>query len=127
MAKAAEIDRLKAEARKELAAVEARANSQNQKKNDNAPVVDWWDDANSSTLNGTLTRIDCVGKQLRLLVKEASGTVRTLLIADPNSIDAKGGEMKFSCGVQKPRTVVVRYKPSKVTGVFGEVTGVEYK
>ncbi len=128
--KAAEIDRLKTQARKEIADMEARANAQNTKKGDNAPVVDWWDDANAVTLNGTLTRVDCLGgKQFKLSVKEASGTVRVLLIAEPNGISVTGGEMKFSCGVQKPRAVVVRYKPSKDPsgGVFGEVTGVEYK
>ncbi len=126
-AKAAEIERLKAEARKEVATLEARANSQNTKKGDNAPVVDWWDDANSSTLNGTLTQVDCAANQLRLHVREANGTTRTLLIADLNAVDVKGGEMKFSCGVQKARAVAIRYKPTKVAGVFGEVTGVEYK
>jgi tetratricopeptide (TPR) repeat protein len=128
-AKAAEIERLKSQARKELASAEARANSQNPKKNDNAAVVDWWDAANSSTLNGTLTRVDCVGKQLKLQVKETGGTVRVMLIADPNGIDVKGGEMKFSCGVQKARTVVIHYKPAtdSTAGVYGEVVGIEYK
>jgi tetratricopeptide (TPR) repeat protein len=126
-AKAAEIERLKTQARKEVTDLEARANAQGPKKTDNAPVVDWWDDANLPTLNGTLTRVDCLGKQLKLQVKEASGTVRVMLIADANGIDVKGGEMKFSCGVQKPREVVIRYKPSKAAGVFGEVAGIEYK
>ena len=126
-AKAAEIERLKAAGRKEIADAELRANSQNTKKNDNAPVVDWWDDANSSSLSGTLTQVDCVGKQLKLRVKDADGAVRVMLIADPSNIDVKGGEMQFSCGVQKARAVVVRYKPSKAAGVFGEVTGIEYK
>lgn len=126
-AQAAELERLKAAARKEIADAETRANAQNTKKGDNAPVVDWWDDANSSSLNGTLTRVDCVGKQLRLQVKDAGGAARVLLITDPNGIDVKGGEMKFSCGVQKPRAVVIRYKPSAASGVFGEVTGIEYK
>jgi len=131
-AKAAEIDRLKAQARKEIADIEARANAQNPKKNDNAPVVDWWDDANASTLTGTLTRIDCVGKQFRLSVKDAAGVVRVMLIADTSGIGVTGGEMKFSCGAQKPRAVVVRYKPApdradQAGGVFGQVTGIEFK
>ena len=126
-AKAAELDRLKTAARKEIADAELRANSQNTKKGDNAPVVDWWDDANSSSLNGMLTRVDCVGKQLKLQVKDDGGAARVLLVTDPNGIDVRGGEMKFSCGVQKARPVVIRYKPSKASGVFGEVTGIEYK
>jgi hypothetical protein len=112
-----------------LASAETRANSQNTKKGDNAAVVDWWDAANSSTLNGTLTRVDCVGKQLKLQVKEASGALRVMLIADPNDVDVKGGEMKFSCGVQKAQSVVIHYKPASdsTAGVFGEVVGIEYK
>jgi len=64
---------------------------------------------------------------LRLQVKEAGGAVRTLLIADPNSVEVRGGEMKFACGPQKPRAVAIHYKPSKVAGVYGEVAGFEYK
>jgi hypothetical protein len=62
-------------------------------------------------------------------VKEANGTLRVLLIADPNGIAVKGGEMTFSCGVQKPRAVSIRYKPAKqpAGGIFGEVAGIEYK
>ena len=62
----------------------------------------WWDDANSPSVSGTLTRVDCLGKQLKLQVKEAGGALRVLLVSDPNGIDVKGGEMQFSCGVQKP-------------------------
>ena len=126
-AKAAEIERLKTEARKEITALEARANAQNPKQPGNAPVVAWWDDPNLPVVNGTLTRVDCLGKQLKLQVKENSGTVRVMLIADPNGIDVKGGETTFNCGVQKPRAVAIRYKPSTAAGVFGEVAGIEYK
>lgn len=126
--KAAEIERLKAQARKEIADVEARANAQNTKKGDNAPVVDWWDEASAPTLEGTLTRVDCEGKQLRLSVKDAGAVVRVLVITDSNGVTVTGGEMKFSCGAQKPRAVVIRYKPVKdSSGVFGEVTGFGYK
>lgn len=126
-AKAADIERLKTIARKELSDTEARANAQNPTKKDNAPIVDWWDDANAPSLSGTLTRVDCAGKQLRLQVKQPNGTVVVMLIADPNGINVTGGEMTFSCGVQKPREVSIRYKPSKAAGIFGEVTALEYK
>ncbi len=64
---------------------------------------------------------------MKLQVKDDGGATRVLLVTDPNGVDAKGGEMKFTCGVQKPRAVAIRYKPSKAAGVFGEVTGIEYK
>jgi tetratricopeptide (TPR) repeat protein len=128
-AKTAEIDRLKAQARQELADLEARTNAKLPKKNDGAPTMDWWDDAASSTLTGTLTQVDCAGKQLRLHVKETTGMQRVLLIADPANIDVKGGELKFACGAQKARTVIVRYRPtnSATAAIYGEVTGIEYK
>jgi len=125
--KAAEINKLKAQARQEIAAAEARANAQNKTKDDGAPVMDWWGDAKLPVLNGSLTRVDCGEGQLRLQVRETSGAVRTMLIADPNSVEVRGGEMKFSCGPQKPRAVTIHYKPSKVAGVYGEVAGFEYK
>ena len=129
-ARAAEIDKLKTQARKEIADIEARANALNTKKGDNAPIVDWWDDADALTLKGTLARVDCLGKQLHLQVKDASGAVRVLLVADHAGISVTGGEVKFACGVvQKPRAVEIRYKPVKdaAGGIFGEVTGFEYK
>ncbi len=46
-AKTAELNRLKADARKGIADAEARANAQNGKKGDSAAVMDWWDDTNS--------------------------------------------------------------------------------
>lgn len=46
---------------------------------------------------------------------------------EPNGIDVRGGEMMFNCGVQKARDVVIHYRPSTIAGVFGEVTGIEYK
>jgi tetratricopeptide (TPR) repeat protein len=125
--KAAELNRLKTQARQEIAAAEARANTQNKKKDDGAPVMDWWGDANLPVLNGSLTRVDCGEGQLRLQIKEAGGAVRTMLIADPNSVEVRGGEMKFACGPQKARAVAIHYKPSKVAGVYGEVAGFEYK
>jgi tetratricopeptide (TPR) repeat protein len=125
--KAAEINKLKAQARQEIAAAEARANAQNKKKDDNAPVMDWWTDPNLPVLNGSLTRIDCGDNQFRLRVKVAGGAVRTMLIADPNAVEVRGGELKFACGPQKPRAVTIHYKPSKVAGVYGEVARFEYK
>jgi len=127
-AKTADIERLKTAARKEVADVEARTNAHTAAKTDNAPTVDWDDvDGNAAVLDGTLTRVECLGKQLKLLVKEASGAERVLLIADPSGISVKGDKMTFSCGVQKPRAVEIHYRPSTVAGVFGEVVGIEYK
>jgi tetratricopeptide (TPR) repeat protein len=126
-AEAAEINRLKAEARQQIAAAEARANALNKKKDDSAPVMEWWGDPNLPVLKGTLTRVDCGNGSLRLRVKEAAGAVRTMLIADPNSVQVRGGEMKFACGPQKPRAVAIGYKPSKAAGVYGEVASFEYQ
>ena len=122
--KAAEIERLKAEAKRELREAEAKANLGN-KPVDASTAVDWWDDK-SATLAGTLTRVDCAGNQLKLEVRETGGATRTLLV-DPAGIDVQGGDHKFACGPQKPRAVVVHYTPSTVKGLFGQVTALEYR
>ncbi len=122
-AKEADINRLKTEARREVAALEARANQQNPKSKDNAPVVDWWED-DSLTFTGSLMRVDCIGKTLRLMVG-----AKTFELSDPSNVNVRGGQISFSCGVQKPRNIVVHYKPlmTPVNGIAGEITGIEYQ
>jgi tetratricopeptide (TPR) repeat protein len=127
--KTAEIDRLKAEARKELADLEARTNAQLPKKNDGAPIVDWadTDESKSTELKGTLTKVDCAGKQFRLTVKDTGGALQQLLITDLTRVSVKGEALRFTCGVQKPRKVLIHYLPSTAAGVTGQVIGFEYQ
>jgi hypothetical protein len=111
-ARAAEIDRLKAEARKELADLEARANTRPLSVEEAAKTVEWFDDSKSEKARGTLTRVDCSGKQLRLTVRGGDAATSVFLVPDNQQFEIKGGET-LTCGNQKqPRFVIISYKPS---------------
>jgi Tfp pilus assembly protein PilF len=130
-AKAREIDRLKAEARKELADLEARVNTRPLSAQEAAKTVEWFDDTGSEKIAGSLLRVDCAGKQLRLSLKSDEGKTLSFLVPDPQQFEIKSGE-SLTCGVQKPRRVTVSYKPPKnskqdaAKGVSGEATGMEF-
>ena len=129
-AKAAEIDRLKSQARKEIADMEARVNTRPLSKEEAAKTVDWADvNPLGDSLKGTLVRVDCAGKQLTLSVRDGAGRVQRLLVSDPAHVEIKGGDGTFHCGVQKARPVTVLYNPAGLDKktVLGEVTGIEFR
>jgi tetratricopeptide (TPR) repeat protein len=109
-AKAREINRLKDEARKDLADLEARVNTHPLSAREAANTVDFDDAFASEKLTGSLVRVDCAGKQLRLNVKNDDGQTVTLVVPDPKQFEIKGGD-SLICGAQKPRRVTVSYKP----------------
>ena len=128
-AKNAELDRLKAQAKKEIADLEARANTRPLSKEELAKTVDW-DDINGSTaISGTLIRVDCVGRQYRLTVKDEIGKTLRLSVADPSQIEITGPDPALSCGPQKPRRVKIAYKPAKPSrsGDAGEIAKIEFR
>jgi hypothetical protein len=127
--KAAELERLRAEAREEVRRLEARANGKAPAGDLASQAVDWWDDGGEK-LEGTLTKIDCLGgRQFRLEVKDDHGAAQRLLIRDPGKIAVSGGEMTFACGAQKPRSLTIHYKPAKdaAKGTAGEVLSIDLK
>jgi len=130
-AKAAEIDRLKAEARKEIADLEARVNTRPLSGAEAAKTVEWFDDSKAEKISGTLTRVDCAGKQLRLAVKTDDARTETFLVTDTQQFEIKGGE-SLTCGAQKPRRVTLAYKPADKAqktdskGVSGEAVNMEF-
>jgi hypothetical protein len=126
--KAREIDRLKADARKELADIEARANTRPLSAQELSKTVEWFDDAGSAKITGVLVRVDCIGKQLRLNVKDDEGKSQTFVVPDPLQFEIKGGET-LACGVQKTRRVTISYKPAKQGSKNSpsEATGLEFE
>jgi hypothetical protein len=133
LAKAAEIDKLKSEARQEIAALEARANTRPLSAQEAAKAVDWFDDSGSDKLTGTLIRVDCTGKQLRLSVKNDEGRTFSLLVPDTQQFEIKSGE-SLTCGAQKPRRVIVSWKPASKApkqddpkAVAGQAVGMEFQ
>jgi tetratricopeptide (TPR) repeat protein len=128
-AKAAEIDRLKAEARKEIADMEARVNTKPLSKEETEKAVDWFEINGSGSVTGTLTKVQCVNRQFQLDVKDDMGKTQRLLVVDPSQISILGGDGTLSCGgAQKPRPVSITFKPTKdKKGFAGEVTGIEFR
>jgi hypothetical protein len=125
--KAAELEKLKADAREEVRRLEARANKDplGDKGKD---AVEWWDDSGEK-LTGTLVKIDCMGREFRLEIKDDKGATQRVMIRDPRKIGVTGGEMTFACGVQKPRAMTISYKPVKdaAKGTAGDVTAIDLK
>jgi hypothetical protein len=59
-------------------------------------VVPWQETVPKKTLVGTLVKVDCLDSSDRLSVKDRSGRVLTLTLADPSQV-------KLTCGPQKPQ------------------------
>jgi hypothetical protein len=132
-AKKRDIDRLKSEARQELADLEARVNTRPLSAQETAKTVDWFDDSGAEKVSGNLVRVDCgAGKQLRLSLRNDEGKTLTFLVPDPQQFEIKSGE-SLTCGVQKLRRVTVSFKPPKnpkqdaAKAISGEATGMEFQ
>jgi Tfp pilus assembly protein PilF len=126
--KAREMDRLKADARKELADLEARVNTRPLSAREAAKTVEWFGDTDTLSINGTLTRVDCTGRQLRLSLKDDEGRNWVLLVPDTEQFEIKGGET-VACGAQKgqPR-VRVAFKPATPAKTLsGEAVALEFR
>jgi hypothetical protein len=126
-AKAAETERLKAEARQEIARIEARANSR--PVDNSAPTVDWADiNPDPVKLTGTLIRVECTGNQKFLSVKAADGKVTRLALPEAAGAALKG-EPALACGSSRQRPLAVTYQPSADSkkAISGEVTEIELR
>jgi hypothetical protein len=127
---ARDLERLKAQARAEVHALEAKYNTGAPKSDGKA--VPWWDgpkpDAKSE---GTLTQVDCLGKQARLIVHTTEGKTLRLLVPDPAQIviTGSGGEHALGCGAQKARRVSIEYwvKANSRLATAGEVATIEFQ
>jgi hypothetical protein len=126
---ARELEQLKAKARAEVHALETKYNGGVPKSDPKA--VPWWDgpkpDAKAS---GTLTQVDCLGSQARLVMQTADGKALRLLVPDPSKIVVTGGgEQALGCGAQKPRRIAVEYwvKANSRLATAGEVATIEFQ
>ena len=126
---ARDIERLKAQARAEVHALEEKYNQGGPKPDPKA--VPWWDGPKpSGKLSGNLTKVECLGKQARLSVEAANGKIMRLLVTDPNEIAITGpGQQALGCGAQKPRPVVIEYFPKANArlSTAGEVASIEFR
>ena len=80
-------------------------------------------------MNGSLTKVTCVNRQVQLEVKDEMGKSLRLLIPDPAQISILGGDGTLTCGgAQKPRPATITFRPTPADkkGFTGEVTGIEF-
>jgi hypothetical protein len=125
---AREIASLKQKAIANLRAAEARANA----GEGPAPekVVPWWEGPKpDGKAAGTLTRVDCLGRQMRLVIEGDDHKLTRLLVRDPSTVAILGGgEEKLGCGVQKPKRIVVEYfaKRNAKSATVGEVATIQF-
>ena len=124
---AAELEKLKDEARARVHALEEKY-----KEAEPAGVkpVPWWDGPKpSGKVAGTLTRVDCLGKQARLLIEGADRKTTRLLITDPGQIVIQGGgDHALGCGAQKARVSVEFFpKTNSRLATAGEVATIEFQ
>jgi hypothetical protein len=120
---------LKAQAREELAEVEARANTNPLSKQERDKAVEWFDGPADAKVSGTLVRVIC-GRQSRLELRESDGRIERFAVGDLSHLQGPGGEFSIACGVQKAREVTISFRPAKASthsGVAGEVTAIELK
>jgi hypothetical protein len=126
---ARELAKLKDQARADLHAAEDKYNGGAAKPVPNA--VPWWDGPHpSGKITGTLTQVDCLGKQARLVVEGEDRKIVKLLVSDPAQIVIAGSnQARLGCGVQKPRRVTIEYFPKADTrlATAGEVATIEFQ
>ena len=126
---ARETEKLKAQARAEVKALEARYNKGVAKSD--APVVEWWDGPKPDRkVAGALQQVDCLGAQARLTVRTAEGGILKLLVVNAGQISISGrGEHALGCGPQKARRVSIEYwaKNNARLGTAGEVATIEFQ
>jgi hypothetical protein len=126
---ARDLERLKAEARAEVHALE-------QKYNNGAPKTDpkavpWWDGPHpGGKFAGTLKQVDCIGSQARLVLEGDDRKTIRLLVTDPGKVAINGpGQTTLGCGAQKPRRVAIEYFPkvNSRLATAGEVASIEFQ
>ncbi|HTX33424.1 MAG TPA: hypothetical protein VME43_00320, partial [Bryobacteraceae bacterium] len=126
---ATELDRLKAQARAEVHELEVKANGGEPTTNPNA--IPWWEGPKpGGQVHGMLKQVDCLGKQVRLVVESANHKIVKLLIPDPYKIAIHGGGVEtLGCGAHKPRPVAIEYfpKPNARLATAGEVAMIEFQ
>jgi hypothetical protein len=126
-----DIERIKAAAMADIHAAEDRANRANVRANANGKVENMEvGDAAPAKVEGSLARVDCVGRVMRLVIRGGENKETRLAIRDPNAISVNGGALALKCGAQAPaRAVAIDYLPKADArlGTAGDVVAVTYK
>lgn len=128
-----DIQRVKAQSDAAIRASEADANRKLNPNGAEVPKpVGWYEDMHGNAkMEGLFQRLDCLGKQARLVIQTVDGKTMQLLVRDPSQIVIVGGaEKAFGCGVQKPaQKVLVEYiaQPDAKQRTTGEAVSIEFR
>src|SRR5581483_1156949 len=126
---AAELEKLKQQARAEVHALEKKYSDGGQ--NPEQKAVPWWDGPKpGGKVTGSLKQVDCLGKQARLVIDTDEHKPVKLLVTDPGKVAiAGGGDQALGCGVQKARRVSIEYFPKTNArlATAGEVATIEFQ
>lgn len=126
-----DLQRVKDAAMAEVRAAEQRANRGQPAPPPDRKIVSLLDGpAPSGKAHGRLTRIDCIGRLMRLVIEGDDGSLTRLLVRDLAKVIVMGaGQTTLACGPQKSvRTVTVEYFPKAdpKLATTGEVATIEY-
>jgi len=128
-----DLQRVKAQSDAAIHAAEDEARKKMNPEGAAAPKPEgWWEEMQgNATVEGVFQRLDCLGRQARIVIQTADGKAVQLLVRDPSQIAITGGgEKALGCGPQKPlRKVSVQYlaKPDAKLHTSGEVTVIEFR
>jgi len=130
-ARQADLDRVKNATLADIRAAEAKANAKLGAESSEGAVS--WSDLTKgeAKVDGTLGRIECTGKQMRLVITTDQGPVRVL--AEPERVSLEGDvtTAKLACGSQDPaRKVTVRYdklQGRRSAGLIGQATAIVFR
>jgi tetratricopeptide (TPR) repeat protein len=125
-----ELERLKEQAMASIQAALEKANQANPPSPAGGKVEPWWDDPRPrQKVEGILERVDCLGKQARLVIQSATGKPLRLLIREPSGVVVLGGgDRTLSCGPQRSsRKIRVEYvvQADSRLGTAGEALLIE--
>lgn len=129
----ADIQRVKAQSDAAIHAAEAEASKKLNPDGAAPPKpVGWYEELHgNATIEGLFERLDCLGRQARLVIQGAGGKTVQLLVRDPSQlVVVGGGDKAFGCGAQKPpQKVLVEYtaKPDAKLRVAGEAVSIEFR
>ncbi len=90
-----------------------------------------WSAVNSlgGKVTGTLTQVDCLGKQAVLVIQAADGKLSRLVVRDASHIVIPGEKQEaLGCGPQKPWRITVEYAPKNDAklATIGDVSSIEF-
>jgi hypothetical protein len=92
-------------------------------------VLPWWK-AGERPMEANLLKVDCLGEQVRLVLKSDAGKPLSLLVADAAKVHKEGPDAGFPCGaLAAPRKVSItsKVRADKRLGTAGDVISVRFE